>query len=83
MNIASNAAQYDWQTWGLGVFRSFISGGSAAMVAGLTTMGIAPGLFAFTFAFRFRAFVGREIRAFLLGRFDFRANVLRRHPITA
>lgn len=40
-----NAQQYDWGTWLLGIFRSFISGGSSAMVAGLTSMGIAPGTF--------------------------------------
>jgi hypothetical protein len=43
--IGINARRYDWATWMLGIFRSFISGGSAAMVAGLTTMGIAPGTF--------------------------------------
>ncbi len=40
-----NAHGYDWQTWLLGIFRSFISGGSSAMVAGLSSMGIAPGTF--------------------------------------
>jgi hypothetical protein len=37
--------QYDWATWWLGIMRSFVSGGSSAMVAGLTSMGIAPGTF--------------------------------------
>ena len=47
MTIAAltNAATYDWKTWLIGIFRAFISGGSSAMVAGLTSMGIAPGTF--------------------------------------
>ena len=36
----ANAQSYDWRTWGLGIMRSFISGGSAAIVSGLTSMGI-------------------------------------------
>jgi hypothetical protein len=40
-----NARTYDWSTWLLGIFRSFISGGSAAMVSGLTSIGIAPDKF--------------------------------------
>jgi hypothetical protein len=32
----------------IGIFRSFISGGSSAMVAGLSSMGIAPGTFNLT-----------------------------------
>lgn len=44
----ANAQQYDWATWLLGIMRSFISGGSSAMVAGLTSMGIAPGTFNLT-----------------------------------
>lgn len=41
----SNASKYDWPTWWIGILRSFISGGSSSMVAGLTSMGIAPGTF--------------------------------------
>lgn len=50
MSIAAieNAKGYDWSTWFLGAMRSFISGGSAAMVAGLTSMGIAPNTFNLT-----------------------------------
>jgi hypothetical protein len=50
MNITvfSNAHKYDWPTWFMGILRSFISGGSSAMVAGLTSMGIAPGTFNLT-----------------------------------
>lgn len=50
MTIAAvtNARAYDWKTWLLGIFRSFISGGSSAMVAGLSSMGIAPGTFNLT-----------------------------------
>ena len=43
--VIANAKQYDWPTWFLGIMRSFISGGSSAMVAGLTSIGIAPGTF--------------------------------------
>jgi len=44
----TNAKSYDWATWMIGIFRAFISGGSSAMVAGLTSMGIAPGTFNLT-----------------------------------
>ena len=43
-----NAKSYDWATWLIGIFRSFISGGSAAMVSGLTSIGIAPDKFNLT-----------------------------------
>jgi hypothetical protein len=43
-----NAKGYDWSTWTLGILRSFISGGSASMVAGFTSMGIAPNTFNLT-----------------------------------
>ena len=45
ITAVANAKKYDWSTWLLGVFRSFISGGSAAMVSGLTSIGIAPDKF--------------------------------------
>jgi hypothetical protein len=48
LTIFQNAKKYDWATWMLGIMRSFISGGSSAMVAGLTSMGIAPGTFNLT-----------------------------------
>lgn len=36
----SNAKTYAWGDWLIGIMRSFISGGSAAIVSGLTSMGI-------------------------------------------
>jgi len=48
MTAVTNAKAYDWSTWLLGIFRSFISGGSAAMVSGLTSIGIAPDKFNLT-----------------------------------
>lgn len=39
---------YDWSTWRMGILRSLISGGSSAMVSGLTSIGIAPGTFNLT-----------------------------------
>ncbi len=45
LTAVANARSYDWPTWLLGIFRSFISGGSAAMVSGLTSIGIAPDKF--------------------------------------
>ncbi len=45
LTAVTNAQTYDWSTWMLGIFRSFISGGSAAMVSGLTSIGIAPDKF--------------------------------------
>src|SRR6185437_5530629 len=40
-----NATSYDWRTWLVGIMRSFVSGGSAAMVSAIAAMGIAPGTF--------------------------------------
>lgn len=48
MQAFDSMRAYDWPTWFLGIVRSFISGGSSAMVAGLTSMGIAPGTFNLT-----------------------------------
>jgi len=48
MALITNAQSYDWQTWLLGIFRSFISGGSAAMVSGMAGIGIAPDRFNLT-----------------------------------
>lgn len=48
MTLLQNASRYDWSTWLLGILRSFISGGSAAMVSGLSSMGIAPDKFNLT-----------------------------------
>ena len=48
LTAVSNAKAYDWSTWLLGIMRSFISGGSAAMVSGLTSIGIAPDKFNLT-----------------------------------
>lgn len=45
MTILNNAKGYDWPTWFLGIMRSFISGGSSAMVSGMAGMGIAPDKF--------------------------------------
>lgn len=45
LTMVTNAGRYDWATWMLGIMRSFISGGSASMVAALTSIGIAPGTF--------------------------------------
>ena len=39
---------YDWATWRMGIMRSLISGGSAAMVSGLASIGIAPDKFNFS-----------------------------------
>jgi hypothetical protein len=38
----SNAKAYDWQTWRLGLMRSFISGVSIAMAAGLSLILATP-----------------------------------------
>jgi hypothetical protein len=46
--MMTNAGKYDWPTWMLGIMRSFISGGSSAMVSGLASIGIAPDKFNFT-----------------------------------
>lgn len=48
MQAITNAIAYDWSTWTLGIFRSFISGGSSAMVGGMAGMGIAPDRFNLT-----------------------------------
>lgn len=48
MQAIANARHYDWTTWGLGIMRSFISGGSSAMVSGLASIGIAPDKFNLT-----------------------------------
>lgn len=48
LSAISNARRYDWPTWFIGIMRAFISGGSSAMVAGLTSMGIAPDHFNLT-----------------------------------
>jgi hypothetical protein len=48
LTAVSNAKQYAWGDWILGIFRAFISGGSAAMVAGFSSMGIAPDKFNLT-----------------------------------
>lgn len=48
LTAVSNAKQYAWSDWFLGLMRSFISGGSAAMVAGFSSMGIAPDKFNLT-----------------------------------
>lgn len=48
MQAITNAKTYDWSTWTLGIFRSFISGGSSAMVGGMAGMGIAPDRFNLT-----------------------------------
>lgn len=34
MTAVQNAKSYDWQTWFLGIMRSFLSGGAAAFVTG-------------------------------------------------
>ena len=34
INIVTNAQRYDWQTWLLGIMRSFLSGGAAALTTG-------------------------------------------------
>jgi len=34
MQAIINAKSYDWQTWLLGIMRSFLSGGAAALVTG-------------------------------------------------
>jgi hypothetical protein len=43
----SNAKSYDVATWVLGIFRSFVSGGSSAVVSGFAAIGIAPDRFNF------------------------------------
>lgn len=30
----TNAQSYDWKTWGIGIMRSFLSGGAAAFISG-------------------------------------------------
>jgi len=40
MTAIDNARSYDWSTWLMGIFRSFLSGGAAAF-AGLTGSGVA------------------------------------------
>lgn len=42
MQAITNAKQYDFGTWMLGIMRAFISGGSSAIVSGAAVMGIAP-----------------------------------------
>jgi hypothetical protein len=34
LQAAHNASRYDWATWGIGIMRSFLSGGAAAMLTG-------------------------------------------------
>lgn len=34
MQAIDNAKAYDWRTWGLGIMRSFLSGGAAALASG-------------------------------------------------
>jgi hypothetical protein len=34
MKIVSNAKTYDWPTWFIGILRSFLSGGAAALTTG-------------------------------------------------
>ncbi len=45
LTVVTNAKGYAWSEWLLGIFRSFISGGSSAMVSGLASIGIAPDKF--------------------------------------
>jgi len=42
LTAVTNAKTYDWQTWMLGIMRSFLTGGGAALVSGLAAMGVAP-----------------------------------------
>jgi hypothetical protein len=48
LTAVTNASNYDWSTWFMGIMRSLLSGGSASMVSGLASMGIAPGTFNLT-----------------------------------
>jgi hypothetical protein len=48
----SNMKSYDWPTWFLGIMRSFISGGSSAIVSAAATMGIDPEHFNLTTGFK-------------------------------
>lgn len=41
-SIMSSVSQYKWADWVSGILKSFISGGSAAVVSAFTTMGISP-----------------------------------------
>lgn len=42
MKFLGNSSNYDWATWIIGIERSFVQGGSGAVVAGLATIGIDP-----------------------------------------
>jgi hypothetical protein len=46
--MGTNASKYDGATWGIGIMRSFISGGSTAMVSALASIGIASDRFNLT-----------------------------------
>jgi hypothetical protein len=48
MQAISNAKQYDWATWLMGLWRSTVQGGAGAVVSGLATIGIDPDHFNLT-----------------------------------
>jgi hypothetical protein len=48
MNAIENAKAYDFQTWLIGIMRSFISGGSSAIVSAFAVIGVAPDKFNFS-----------------------------------
>lgn len=45
--MVTNAQRYDWSTWLMGILRSLIQGGAAAVVAGFSVNVIAPNTFNF------------------------------------
>lgn len=45
MQVATaNAKQYDWATWVMGLFRSFMSGGAASIVVATSTNLVVPNM---------------------------------------
>lgn len=48
MQVIENAKSYDVATWLLGIMRSFISGGSSAIVSGFAVIATAPEKFNFS-----------------------------------
>ena len=46
--MVANAQRYDWSTWLMGIFRSVIQGGAAAVVSGFSVNLIAPNTFNLT-----------------------------------
>lgn len=41
-NAVNNAKRYDWQTWLVGILRSFVGGGAGAVASGFGTIAVHP-----------------------------------------